>query len=458
MADFALKPALETSRGRTGPWGGSRLINAFAEQSQGDKAEIYAVMAIPGLTSWSNIGPLAVRGSRQVGGTLYAVVGSSLYSIASTGVATALATIPGSNPVRMADNGKQIAIHDGDHTGYVWTGTALVTPLNLPSVADVTVLDGYFVWIVYNSNQFVVSNLGDGTTYNPLSVATVEGAPGNLVGVINDHRELLFFKGGNTGSVPSTEIWYDTGNQDFPFARQGNAFIERGCIDKNSIVKFDNSTIFVGDDRIVYRLSWYQPERISTHAVERILDDATWFRAFTYSEEGHKFYVLNTDAGTIAYDVATQSWAERQSFGLNYYRVGYAVQAYGNTYFGDNQTGIFYTGDLDTNSENGNPLPVTIQLPPVGDGVNRQNFYKLEVFMQTGVGDLITKNPQVILTYSKDGGQNWSNELWRTMGAQGQTKTRAVWYNLGEFRQIQLRLTFPDKVKKLVLAYHADYR
>lgn len=457
MADINLKPSLETSKGRTGPWGGSRLINAFAEQSNGDKAELYAVMGIPGLTSWSDIGSLPVRGAHQMVGVLYAVVGTGLYSIDSSGTETLLATIPGTNPVRMADNGTQLAIHDGSQTGFVWTGTALVTPLNLSAVSDVAFIDGYFVWTVYNSNQFVISSLGDGTTYDPLDVATVEGAPGNLIGVINDHRELLFFKGG-TGAVPSTEIWYDSGAQDFPFERQGNAFIERGCIDKDSIVKFDNSTIFVGDDRIVYRLSWYMPERISTHAVERILDDAVWFRAFTYSEEGHKFYILNTDQGTVAYDVATQSWAERQSFNLDYYRVGCAVEAYGTTYFGDNQTGKFYTEDLDTNEEDGNPLPVTIQLPPVGDGVNRQNFYKFEVFMQTGVGDLTTTDPQVILTYSKDGGQNWSNEMWRSMGAQGQTKTRAVWNNLGEFRQIQLRLTFPDKVKKLVLAYHADAR
>lgn len=456
MADVVLKPGLESSKGRTGPWGGSRLINGFAEQSNGDKSVLYAVMAIPGLTLFSNINSLPVRGTHRVGSVLYAVVGTGLYTIASDGTATFLATIPGTNPVRMADNGTQLAIHDGDQTGYVWNNGSLTTPLNLPSTADVTFIDGYFVWVLYSSNQFAISALGDATSYDPLDVATVEGAPGNLVGVINDHRELIFFKGSD--GHPSAEIWYDSGAQDFPFERQGNAFIERGCIDKNSIVKFDNSTIFVGDDRIVYRLSWYQPERISTHAVERILDNAAWFRAFTYSEEGHKFYVLNTDQGTVAYDVATDSWAERQSFNLDYYRIGYAVEAYGQTYFGSNQTGKLYVGDLDTNSEDGDPLPVTIQLPPVGDGVNRRTLYSFEVFMQTGVGDLTTTEPQVILTYSKDGGQTWSNEMWRPMGAQGEYRTRAVWRNLGEFRQIQLKLTFPDKVKRLVLAYHADYR
>src|SRR5438270_5786472 len=138
MADRALKPALQTSRGRVGPWGGSRLINAFAEQSMGDKAELYAVMAIPGLTPWVTLGSLPVRGVHQMVGTVYAVAGTTLYSIAATGVATSLAMVPGTLPVRFADNGTQIAIHDGGITGYVWNGSTLATPLNLPSVSDVT--------------------------------------------------------------------------------------------------------------------------------------------------------------------------------------------------------------------------------------------------------------------------------------------------------------------------------
>jgi hypothetical protein len=446
-----LKPALESSKGRVGPWGGARVLNAFAEQSDGDKAEMYAVQGISGLATWANLGSAPTRGAHWMAGVMYAVVGTVFCSIASNGTPTTLGTIPGTNPVRIEDNGTQIAIHDGNHTGYVWNGTTLATPLNLPSVSDVAFIDGYFVWSVYGGDQFVISAIGDGTSYDPLDIATVEGSPDALVGVVNSHRALLFF------GTDTTEIWYDSGDPLFPFARDGNAFVERGCSDRDSTVKLDNTTFWVGNDRVVYRLNGYTPVRVSSYAVERTLDDAKWFRGFTYSEEGHKFYVLNTDLGCWAYDISG-IWHERQSFGLNYYRVGCSVEAYGTTYLGSNQTGKFYTYDLDYNDEDGNPIPVTIQLPPVGDGVTRQNFYSLEIFMQTGVGDLVTTNPQAILTYSKDGGQNWSNEMWRTLGAQGQTKTRAIWRNLGEFRQIQLKLMFPDKVKRLVLSYNADIR
>lgn len=452
-----LKPSLHSSKGRSKPWAGSRLVNAFAEISEGDKAELYAIMAIPGFTEFSDISALPVRGMHRMGTVLYSVVGTTLYSVDSAGTETSIGTIPGTDPVRMADNGTELAIHDGDTTGYVYSGGTLSTPVNLPSVSDVAYIDGYFVWSVANSDQFVISGLDAGTSYDPLDVATVEGSPDPLVGVINDHRELLFF---GTGTI---EIWVNTGAADFPFERQGNAFIEHGTPDRDSLVKMDNGVFFVatedqGDDYIVARLNGYQPQRISTHAVEKTLAEASWFRAFKYGQEGHKFYVLNTDAGTWAYDISTGAWAERLSFGLSYYRIGCAAGAYGRTLFGDNQTGKIHSPSLDVHAENGSPLPVTIELPPIGNGVNRLTLYAMEVFLETGVGNSDAADPQIVMQYSKDGGRNWSNEMSRDLGAVGEYRTRAVWRPGVEFRQLQVRFTLPDKVRRCVIGYHADAR
>lgn len=452
-----LKPGLQSSKGRSGPWAGSRLVNAFAEISEGDKAELYSIQGIPGLTVFCDIGSLPIRGMHRMGTTLYVVAGTGLYSVDAAGNETLLGTIPGTNPVRMFDNGLELAIQDGDVTGYVWDGATLATPVDLPSVSDGCYIDGYFVWTVADSDQFVLSGIDTGTIYNPLDIATVEGSPDNLVGVVNDHREILFF-GGATSSTPSTEIFYNSGAADFPFERTGNAFLERGCADRDSIVKMDNGTLFVGDDKIVYRLDSYTPVRISTHAVEKVLAQATWFRGFTYTEEGHKFYSLNTDVGNWSYDVATGAWAERQSFGLDYYRVGCAASAYGKTLFGDNQTGKIYEPSLDVHSENGVAMPVTIELPPIGDGVKRKTLYSLEIFMETGVGDLTTTDPQILLRYSKDGNRSWSNEMSRSLGAQGVYATRAVFRINVEFRQLQLCISLPDKVRRCVIGYTADIR
>lgn len=452
-----LKPALQSTKGRSTPWAGSRLINAFAEISEGDKAELFSIMAIPGINELADIDVLPVRGLHRMGSVLYAVIGSTLYSIDVAWNETALGTIVGDGPVRMFDNGTQLAIIGGQ-TGYVYSAAVLSIPVNMPLVTDGTYIDGYGVWTVANTDQFIISAIDDFTSIDPLDVATVEGSPDPLAGVVNDHRELLFFGAENVGSTPSTEIWTNTGNADFPFERQGNAFLERGCIDKDSIVKIDNAALFVGDDRIVYRLDGYTPTRISTHAVEKTLSTASWFRAFTHSLEGHKFYILNTDLGCWAFDVATGAWAERKSLGIDYYRIGYATTAYGSTIFGDNQTGKIYGVSFDVSAENFATIPVTIELPPLGNGVDRRTLYALEVFCETGVGTVDITDPKIIMQYSRDGGRTWSNEMWRTLGAIGAYETRAVWRVNVEFRQLQIRFTLADSVRRAVIGYHADVR
>jgi hypothetical protein len=454
MALGQLKPALQHSKGRSKPWAGARLVNAFAEKSDGDKADDFAVMAIPGLTEFADVASaMPVRGMLRLGALLHVIFGSTLYSVTSAAVATSLGAVGGVGPTRMVSNGTEIAIAASDTIGYVYSGgTVTAGPTNLPPVSDVAFIDGYFVWIVDNSDQFIISGLNDGLTYDPLDVATVEGAPDLLIGVINDHREL-HFPGQDTW-----EIWYNSGNADFPFERQGNAFIERGCIDKNSLVKLDNSVFFVADDRTVRRLDGYVPARISTHALEYRLAQASYYRAFTYSQEGHAFYCLNTDVGTFCYDAATGAWHDRLSFGLDNYRIGASATAFGRILLGDVTTGLIYEPDLDSHAENGEPIPVIIELPPIETKRQRATMYQFELYCETGVGNSSAPNPVAAMAYSRDGGRTWSNEMLRPMGPVGEYKTRAVWRPNVQFRQLQIRLTMTDAVRRMVLGYYADIR
>jgi hypothetical protein len=128
-------------------------------------------MAIPGLVSFANISSGKTRGVHRRVNTLYAVIGSTLYTVSENGTPTALGTIAGTKPVRIVDNGTQLAIHggSGEKTGYILDGTTLYTqPVNLPAVSDVAYIDGYFVWTVADSDQFIISALNDGLSYDAL--------------------------------------------------------------------------------------------------------------------------------------------------------------------------------------------------------------------------------------------------------------------------------------------------
>lgn len=450
-----IRPALQYSEGRSKVWSGAKLVNAYAESSDGDKAEQFAVLGIPGLIPFSNIGTQPTRGSHVMGGVYYAVIGTALYSVTSAGVATSHGTIGGSLPVQMADNGEELAIQGGalNNQGYVLSGGTLYTGIaNLPAVSGVTYIDGYFVWPVFDSDQFIISGLGDGLSYDPLDVATVEGDPDDIVGVINLQRELQFF-GTNT-----IEIWIDTGAADFPLERSPNAFIERGCRDRNSIAKIDNSVHFVGNDLIVYRLNGYLPQRISTHAIEFKISAASWFRAFVTTIEGHKCYILNTDVGTFGYDMSTGAWHERRSLGRDNYRVANAAEAYGTTILGDAYTGKLYTQSYEVQTEDGEVIPIEIVLPGIQTDRQKAVLYSFELYCETGVGNSLDPDPQVLLSYSKDGGRTFGAQLPRSLGQIGEYLTRCIWRVGVSFRQIQIRLQMPSISKRYVISGYADIR
>lgn len=443
-----LRPALQSSQGRSRNWSGASLVNCFAEKADGDKRDDFAVMATPGLTEWAEVGDGPIRGAITLAGVLFVVSGGSLYEVGADGTANEIGTIFGTERVRMATNYDQIAIVGGT-VGTVYDSGTLTNPL-VVYVQDVLYADGYILWVVIDSEQFLISALDDALTYDFADVASVEGSPDNIVGAVNDHREIQFF-GGKT-----TEIFYNSGNGDFPFERQGNAFIEHGCFDRDSIVKLDNSVTFVGDDRFVYTLLGYQPQRISTHAIEYQLRDATYARAWTYSQEGHKFYVLEVDRGTFVFDYSTGAWHQRQSFGSTWWRVGGAVEAYGQMLYTDRETGQLFTASLDVFTEDGNPIAFDITLPTIEAGRERKVMAAFEVLCETGVGNGDVAEPMIMLTYSDDNGHRWSNEMWRSLGEVGEYRTRAVWRALGQFRQRQMKLRITDAVRKLVISYWAD--
>lgn len=452
MAVAKLKSALQQSSGRSKPWSGARLLNCFVEKADGDKRDDYALMATPGTTVFAAVGSSPIRGERVVGDLVYVVSGAELYSVDNAGSSTLLGMVGGgSGRVRMADNGTQICIADGG-VPYVWDGTSLTTPVLPAAVSDVAYIDGYIIWTFDGTDQFIISSLDNALIYDFLDIATVEGAPDFLVGVIVDHREIQFY------GKSTVEIWYNSGAADFPFERQGNAFIERGCFDRDSLIKIDNSVHFVGDDRIIYRLSGYDPQRISTHAIEYALRGATYHRGFVYTQEGHKFYGLWTDSGTFLYDMATGAWHERQSFGMGFWRMGGAFEFNGSAYFTDNQNGNIYLASLDVNDENGATISVQVELPTIECGDrSRITMHSFEVLCETGVGST-TVEPIISLQYSDDGGRNYSKEMQRTLGLVGSYRTRAIWRKLGQFRQRQMRITMTDSYRRFVIGYFADIR
>ena len=433
----------------------ARMVNLFPEIiPEGGKEPAFLNRA-PGLKLEVSVGLGPIRGMWVLGGNLYVVSRDKLYKVDSAYAVTTIGTVAGtSGPVSMADNGIQLFVACNGPS-YIYNSQtdvfAQITDSDFQGAVTVSYLDGYFVFNEPNSQKIWVTALLDGTSVDPLDFASAEGSPDGVVGIIADHREVWVF---GTNSV---EVWYNSGNADFPLSRIQGAFNELGCAAPYSIAKMDNGLFWLGKDArgqgIVYRANGYTGQRISTHAVEWQIQqyaDMSDAIGYTYQQDGHSFYVLIFPQAdrTWVYDVATQAWHERAGFANgDFTRHRSNCQAFfqGTVLVGDYQNANVYSFDLDDFSDNGSIqkwLRSWRALPTGQNNLKRTAQHSLQLDLETGVGLNLGQgsDPQVMLRWSDDGGHTWSNEHWVSIGKIGEFYRRAIWRRLGMTMKIRDRV------------------
>lgn len=247
--------------------------------------------------------------------------------------------------------------------------------------------------------------------------------------------------------------------------------MEVGAASQFAIVKLDNTVFWAGNDGVLYRLNGYTPERISTAPIEQAISrcDLSKCFAMVYADRGHKIvYFTFPDGNTWGYDVATQLWHRRASYGMQRWRVNTLANWKGAWYAGDYTNGALYTVEWGINTENGAPL-VSERVSTVIQGdQNRFQLNAVELVLDcqqsrpsnkwaAGVKQTTAYQPtgdlSIDLRYSKDGGHNWS--VWRqaSAGLQGDFNARAVFRRLGFGRRIVLHVRVSeDRGRDLVTA------
>jgi len=448
--------AVNSYQARSKPLSAQRLVNLYPETSPPDAKSRVVLIGTPGLALFATVGTGPVRGLQRMNNVLYAVSGIEVYKIAADGTATKLGDVTGSGPVSMADNGSQLVIV-GDGKGWVCDGVTVVriTDPDFPPPSSVAWVDGYHVFTRVDTGQFFISSLYAATTYDALDYATAESLPDNAVAVFVDHREVWVF------GEHSVEVWFNSGNATFPFERVTGASLERGCGGRYTIAKVDNSVFWLGEDNIVYRADGYTPVRISTHAIEYAIAKAGGQpRGWTYTQEGHAFYVLSYADATFVFDATVGLWHERQSHNLARWRVDCGQVCYGQNLVGDHETGQVYALDLDTYSENGAVMVRVATSPPIhADGKKfTMAFFEIEIESGAGLASGQGADPQVMLEWSDDGGATWSNEHWTSMGQRGDFSHRPIWRRLGQAVSRIMRVTIAEPIKVAIIAANTDVK
>ena len=400
-------------------------------------------------------------------GVQYAVIGSSLYTMAQNGSLTQVGTgIGGNSFVRMCDNAVCIVIIlPGTNIGYTYDLVSnqlkTITDPTFTSLGaiDLGFTDSYVVFMSMNKRTLYNADSADASighlTFNNATATPRELGTDAYVGMAVAYRSIVAI------GEKTSELFIDNGNlTNSPFSSLPSAFVEMGalpgtayCIVKQTMGTQGGGVIWVANDRTVQWKNGPSPDKASNPGIEAILEHADFTGSYgmAYSIGGHPMYVLVLPAEkrTLVYDTTTTEWHEMESFGLGYWRPLCIYGGYNKQLVGDSQGGKI--GFLDTNvfTEWGTVRASRWVMQSIYDANNRISLRRVEIILGQGLAQL-GLNPMLSLRISRDGGLTFHALPMRSLGTTGAYKNRAHWENCGTGRQTVLEFGLSEPVQSWV--------
>lgn len=455
----ALPVAFQSDEGKYKFLGTTALINCYAEKQGLDAKAPLAVVPCAGMTLFASVTDTPCRGTIFLEDLdiAYSIHSTSAYKVTSAGVATRIGNIPGNDLVQLSRNQAdpvQISVHCTAGEFYIENDIVkIVSDGHLPTpVVSQDHVSGYTVYGL-EDRRFFLSRLNECQTIDGTDFATAEQGPDPLVRVKADRGDLFIFK------QRSVEPWRNTGQVDFPFEPMPN-MVQKGLLAGEAVVSSDNTLMWPTNDHLVCRLNGAQPQRISTHAIERLIEndaDQESMIGFAHSSEGHSFATFTGSDWTRSYDSATQLWHSRQSYGIEAWRARFPFHGWNKTIVGDALTGNLYELDNDSFVEGEDPLVWGIDSPFLHVFPNGGIVDALHLDVATGVG-LVSgqgSDPKLMLSWSTDGGNTFKGDRELSLGARGD-RVRVTTRRLGRFGPlgIMFRIRISDPVIRALV--HVD--
>lgn len=432
------------------------------------------LLPTPGVTLLTTGASSPGRAHLAEAGREFLVQGSIFYELDSTGlVLTNRGTLAtDSKPATICANGSgQIFITSGGN-GYCFAlATNLLTQITALNgkARQGAMLDGYFLAIDTITSSTTptvyISNLADGLTWDPTRFIQRSAASDPWVAMTVVNRYIWFL------GQQTSEVWYDAGSSPIPFVLHPSGLIPFGCAAAFSVAVADGSLAWLAQTAngigAVVEASGFGPESIATYPVQRAITLYTSISdavADMYTEQGHTFYILTfpTDQATWGVDMKGQAWHKRGSWiaeegRYRAWRPRWHAFAFGQHRWLDGETGAIYVASVDVATDvDSRPLRRVRRAPALVQENQRVTYAAFELDLERGQG-LVTgqgSNPQVMLRWSDDNGQTWSNEHWRTAGAKGKYSVRVRWNRLGQARRRMFEVVMSDPTPwKLTNAY-----
>ncbi len=479
-----------------------RTVNLYPEINDPDAKAVVALHACPGFFRWADEEDLdaldlPIRGFHTAGDRWFAVVGNKVVEVtrdisgtdfAAINTLSTLSTYEGR--VGMSDNSGKLIVGDGSGFWIIDLDTLVKVPLLNDGEERIRgwisrYIDGTTLYFLRDSSTYYYSEINDPATVRGLNFFSAEGSPDFTVNAHILGQQIVIL------GQRSVEWHYDSGDADNPFQRIQGGYQEHGSIGRWASCRFDNSIVMVGRNQEgqgkVLRLggAGTAPQVISSPAVEQALAKVGFAYAdvtervtmWAYEDAGHAFFLTNLPMvpGTVnnpaqpsqtwSHDAASGLWHERAYMNpetglFERIRSDFHALWKGRHYTGDYALANIYEMSLDYYRENTLPLiKLRESAGPLSVQGKRFTVHKLRIEMETGVGrdgGVQGSDPKLIMQYSWDGGRNWSDEVWRDIGAMGQTKTTVEFGPCGSGHDFNIRVIVAEPIRVTMTGAWAD--
>ncbi len=386
------------------------------------------------------------RGGIYVSGTLYAVLGTTLYTIVQGGGFTAIGTVAGSDKVFFARN-FVAPVPDicmvCDAGPFVVTSIAIL-PYPDPDVGSpkcVVGMDGFFIF-GYGNGDMITTDVNT-TNINLLNLARNDSNPHTgVTQLVSFKRQLYSF--GET----ACEVWAPPVNTSgFPYNKTPYD-IHPGLMKHHAIAGFEPEfgmvPVWVGSDATVRALVNDVAAKISPPQLDRLIEAVPVsgimprnVEALVYVSDGVPFCEISSPTFTWVVNIRSiddPKWNEKESYLLTRSRLTQSIFAFDTWLCGDTQAEgrmIEIIPDLDT--EVGLPLIPTLESLPVEDFPTNIACPRADFEFTPGVGiaaghDPDQTDPYCEVSWSDDGGTTFRAPRFVPLGRQGKTFTKiTVW-------------------------------
>lgn len=428
------------------------VVNLFAQPPETEFRKYAASMlSTPGTEEYVKLGEgRQILAIQRYGDGLLAATDQGLFYVAPNKTVSQL-IVENLASADIATNGETIAVL---LNGVTWVSASVTEDFvrTNPTVDEVEIfrtvefINGFYIFAGRrNLRAMSAGNIA----WREDEFGDAERYPDGITGARRKHNELWVY------GDASVEQWSANTGEGFPFRPASGLVFPHGCRAVATAVHFQNVIMWLGADRIVYRATDAGSiNPVSTFAVsEKIsMADTREATAYYYIEGRHIFYVLCLLEETWAYDLSTELWHRRESFGHRFHHAVHGIESFSEGLIvGSRSEPVLMRMNRRIADDLGSEIVRSIVTGPLE---NNQAFFKVrKVSLDLKSGE--TKDGlRVGLSDSDDGGATWTPVIVYQFGRRLDYSQRVIFYRRGRSRSRHMRFFFYGSGK---MSVHGGY-